>query len=272
MLGGIPFKYMKTMSGKVKLLVGMFMVASCAMASGANTPDQIRQYMDGVRQGSLPATMLMADAYQHGDGVTRNLARARQYFEVVAKAGDPVAQTILATMYSKGEGGPKDISRTIYWLRQSAMQNHPDALLALALRFKDGDGVKEDGQAAYNLMVRCAIHPVSEGKSIDPTPLACRFFIGDLELRQVKANNDQVALRKAMLFLALAFDDPNAARAQRGDADYARMLQAARKEYDQDQQYLTPESQQYIKDNLANRQTLFDGVAKSLDIPKILQR
>jgi len=259
------------MRRKIQILVGIILSVSCSLVSAANTPEEIQKYIDGAKKGSIPAAMLMADAYQHGDGVTRNLVKARQYYEIAAKGGEPVGQTILATMYVSGEGGPKDLGQTVYWLRQSAMQNHPEALLLLANMVRDGNGVKEDSRGAYNLLLRCAIHKISEGSYINPTPLMCRVMIADNELKSATPGN-QAALRKAMLFLALTFDDPYAQEAQRADKKYIQIIETARTEYQKDAQYLTPDSVQYLKDNLAARQVLFDSTIRTLETPEILKR
>lgn len=256
---------------KLSFLAGFVLAMSAGPALAANRSAEVQKFQQMAAGGSIPATLLLADAYQRGDGVAQDLVQARHYFEVAAQAGHPQAQTILATFYEQGQGGPKDAQKMIYWLRQAALQNDPNALFMLSDKLSQGDGLPRDARAAYNLLVRCAIQPVWDGRDANPTPVACRFFIADNDLRRA-ARTDQMAMRKALLFLALAFDDPHAAEAQRKKPELAEALRAARVEYEQDMQNLTPESRQYLHDSLADRQALFADIAASLDVPAILRQ
>jgi len=258
------------MPKKLSILLGFALAALSITTQAANTQEQVQEYLEMSVKGSIPATMLVADAYQHGDGVPQDLARARQYYEMAAKAGDPVAQTILATLYDTAQGGPRNPQKMIYWLRQSAMQNHPDALFMLSEKLKNGDGVAQDTRAAYNLLVRCAIQPVLNGSHLEKTPVACRFFLADNDLRTAAAN-DHGTRTKALIFLALAFDDPHAADVQHEDTTYVEVLRAARTEYEKDVKALPPEFSQYLQEQLADRSALFARIAQSLETPAILR-
>ena len=55
-----------------------------------------------------------------GEGITRNLAKAVEWFGKAADAGHPTAQLNFGTMYSKGDGVPKDLVQAYKWANLAA--------------------------------------------------------------------------------------------------------------------------------------------------------
>lgn len=255
---------------KRSILAGIVLALSCTLACAENSAEQVQNYLEMSKKGSIPATISLADAYQRGDGVEQDLERARTYYEVAAQAGNPMAQTILARMYDTAQGGPRDTVKMIYWLRQAAMQNTPEALYLLSDKLANGDGVPQDTRVAYNLLVRCAISPVWDGKRLNKTPVACRFFLADSDLR-LAGPDDYETRTRALIFLALAFGDPHAEDVQREDDTYAEVFRVSRIEYEKDIKTLPPEYAGTLQTELSDPPALFVRIAKQLETPEILK-
>lgn len=61
--------------------------------------------------GDMAAQTWLAERYRRGDGVPKDLARARALYEPAADAGEVVACRELAKLLEKGGGGPADRAR-----------------------------------------------------------------------------------------------------------------------------------------------------------------
>ena len=67
------------------------------------------------------------DAHTAGDYTT-----ALQELRPLAEQGDAWAQYFLADMYQRGLGVPKDVTEVIKWLRLAAEQRHVESMIGLA--------------------------------------------------------------------------------------------------------------------------------------------
>ena len=68
-----------------------------------------------------------ARAYEHGEGVPRNQARAAQLYCDAARAGDAEAQFSLGWMLANGRGMLRDDAQAAYFFALAAAQDHPHA-------------------------------------------------------------------------------------------------------------------------------------------------
>ena len=78
----------------------------------------------------------------------RNYEQAVYWLSKSAEQGDAVAQCELANCYEKGYGVEKDMAKHIYWLRLSAEQGYTDAMWSMFLRYAWGTGVERDVEKA----------------------------------------------------------------------------------------------------------------------------
>ncbi len=69
----------------------------------------------------------LARNYDRGDGVARDLSRARELYRSAADRGHADAQYNLGVMYSEGEGVRRDRNRAVALYRLAAEQGHADA-------------------------------------------------------------------------------------------------------------------------------------------------
>lgn len=76
---------------------------------------------------SAEAMRDLAIAYEHGEGVARDLQQARQLYCQSARLGDALAQYNLGWMYANGRGGARDDVTAAYFFQAAAEQGLPQA-------------------------------------------------------------------------------------------------------------------------------------------------
>ncbi len=77
-----------------------------------------------------------------------HVAKAAARFEQAAKLGNRRAQYQLGLLFARGEGVDRDLSRARELLRKAAMQGHPKAQFYLGQMFAFGDGGEKDNITA----------------------------------------------------------------------------------------------------------------------------
>jgi hypothetical protein len=83
-------------------------------------------------------------AYERGD-----YAEALQLLVPLAERGDARAQYMLGLAYDRGNGVPQDHAKAAIWYRKAAVQGAPDARASLGALYARGEGVPQDyAQAA----------------------------------------------------------------------------------------------------------------------------
>lgn len=70
---------------------------------------------------------LLAQAYEHGEGVQRDQAHAARLYCDAARAGDAEAQFSLGWMLANGRGAQRDDAQAAYFFSLAAAQSHPQA-------------------------------------------------------------------------------------------------------------------------------------------------
>lgn len=83
-----------------------------------------------------------------GDGKSRDMAQAAEWFRQSAAAGNAEGQFNLGLLYVSGQGVEKDYSKAAEWFRRAAEQGHPDAQFNLAVLYIGGLGVPQDDTVA----------------------------------------------------------------------------------------------------------------------------
>ncbi|NWG31221.1 MAG: transglycosylase SLT domain-containing protein [Rhodocyclaceae bacterium] len=96
------------------LALGAVSPAPSFAGSGAE-PEQWRQWREEAR------------AYEHGEGVAKDAARAYALYCQAAKAGDPEARYSLGWMIANGRGVPRDDAVAAYFFTLAAEQGHEPA-------------------------------------------------------------------------------------------------------------------------------------------------
>jgi TPR repeat protein len=76
----------------------------------------------------------------HGEGfLTKNPAKAADWFQQAAEGGDAEGQLLLARALLKGQGLPRDPDGALRWARTAAEQGQPDAMVFVGDRLRTTD-------------------------------------------------------------------------------------------------------------------------------------
>lgn len=75
----------------------------------------------------------MGRAYEFGTrGVMKDQTKAIDWYEKAAERGNIQAQYFLAEKYERGDGVPKDIDKALFWMRKAADHDKGDFMQNLA--------------------------------------------------------------------------------------------------------------------------------------------
>jgi hypothetical protein len=78
-------------------------------------------------QGDAQAQVELGFRYKHGEGVPKDYATARGWYEKAAAQGDATAQLNLGVLYADGLGMPQDYMRAYMWFNLAAAHPRGDA-------------------------------------------------------------------------------------------------------------------------------------------------
>ena len=109
----------------------------------------MRELRPLAEQGLAAAQFNLGLLYANGQGVPKDDAQARQWYEKAAAQGHAEAQVNLGILLAYARGGPQDYRMAVYWLRLSANQGNDLAQRKLGLMYERGDGVQQDYVRAY---------------------------------------------------------------------------------------------------------------------------
>jgi hypothetical protein len=80
----------------------------------------LREWRPLAEQGDARAQFSLGLSYENGDGVPRDHAKARAWYEKAAAQGDAKAQFYLGMQSSFGQGGPMDLVQAYMWYSLAA--------------------------------------------------------------------------------------------------------------------------------------------------------
>ena len=86
----------------------------------------------------------LGDKYYYGEGVTKDYAKAVEWFLKAANQGYAYAQYSLGHMYKQGKGVAKDYAKAVEWYRKAAKQGNAHAQYDLGNMYREGEGVAKD--------------------------------------------------------------------------------------------------------------------------------
>ena len=87
----------------------------------------LREWRPLAEQGDASAQFQLGLLYDNGDGVTRDLASAHQWYEKSAAQGEAKAQFYLGLQSAYGEGGPIDLVQAHIWYSLAAGNGYAHA-------------------------------------------------------------------------------------------------------------------------------------------------
>ena len=109
----------------------------------------LREWQPLAKQGDAVAQYYLGLLYANGQGVPKDDAQARQWYEKAAVQGHVDAQVNLGMLFDYGRGGPQDFKMAVRWYLRSANQGNELAQRKLGLLYERGDGVQQDFVQAY---------------------------------------------------------------------------------------------------------------------------
>jgi uncharacterized protein len=84
----------------------------------------LREWSPLAEKGDASAQFYLGLSYENGDGVPRDYAIARQWYEKSAAQGDEKAQLYLGLQSAFGQGGPVDLVQAHMWYSLAAEKGH----------------------------------------------------------------------------------------------------------------------------------------------------
>jgi len=96
--------------------------------SGPQAPeDKFAEVKRKAESGNTKDQLGLARMYYNGDGVTKDDAKAAEWYQKAAEQGNAFAQYNLGVMYDKGEGVTKDAAKAVEWWQKAAAQGNDAA-------------------------------------------------------------------------------------------------------------------------------------------------
>ena len=95
----------------------------------------------------------LAVAYDFGDGAEQNYSLAAKYYTLAAEQGHVGAQYNIGNMYRIGQGVEKDIPKAKMWLGKASASRHAIAMELLADLNSSSDKTRIDGASPQNTTI-----------------------------------------------------------------------------------------------------------------------
>jgi TPR repeat protein len=111
--------------------------------------DEAREiWIELADKNNTTAFINLANLYEHGQGVERNLPTSIAWLKKAAELGDSRGQFQLGMAYEKGLGVKKDLHEAAKWLEKAAEQNDGRAQFNLGVMFATnfGQGIMTSSQ------------------------------------------------------------------------------------------------------------------------------
>jgi len=109
----------------------------------------LHEWQPLAEQGQAIAQYQLGLLYANGKGVTKDDAKARQWYEKAAMQGHTEAQVNLGVLLMYARGGQQDYKMAVYYLRLAANQGNDLAQRRLGQMYERGEGVQQDFVKAY---------------------------------------------------------------------------------------------------------------------------
>lgn len=116
-------------------------------------------YAKAAEKGFLESEIALASCYYNGNGVERNIAKAKEWYLKAAEKGNPEAQYMLSACYlCSDEKNKADMDKVVYWLLESGKQNFAPAQYSLGDMLFNDKRTAEDEKGALVWFTLAAIN------------------------------------------------------------------------------------------------------------------
>lgn len=145
-----------------------------------------------ARTGNPDAETILGNLYLNGQGVSQNYVKADYWYKKAAAQGDAIAETTLGHIYDlSGVWVKANYIKAVYWFRKAAAQGNAEAEFRLGSNYLAGLGVKTNDTKAAAWWRKAAAQGYSTAE----------YYLGALYLtgKGVSQNNKKAAFwyRKA---------------------------------------------------------------------------
>ena len=105
---------------------------------------------EAARKGDIHAQVNVGLMYEYGQGVKKDLLKAKYWYEKASEAGDPKAAYNLGLLYENGSAGEQNITKALMLFQQAAQQHNVNAQYHLGVLFSESKYIPPDlSRAAY---------------------------------------------------------------------------------------------------------------------------
>lgn len=142
--------------GNAAYIDGLYGEAAQFWTRAAEKEDPLSQFNLGI-------------LFEHGKGVSQDMAQAVYWYSLAANQNLPGAQTNLANIFVKGTAGvPRNVSKAVFWYLKAADLGHADAQFSLAKLLLDGapPELAPDPEAAESWLQVAARNGHTEAESV----------------------------------------------------------------------------------------------------------
>ena len=132
--------------------------ATPAAAPTSDATSRLASLQTAAALGKPDAQIDLGLAYAKGQGVARDYAAARPWFERAANQGAAKGEYYFGVMYERGLGGPRSYATAMQWYQRAADQGYAPAEVALGRFYGRGLGGQRDIKARTDWYRRAAHH------------------------------------------------------------------------------------------------------------------
>ena len=136
-------------------------------SDSAGAPDAAigsAKLVKAAASGDPAAAFEVAARYAAGDHVSKDLAKAADWYQRAAEGGVAVAQYRLGSLYERGQGVSKDLTKAVDWYQRAADQGNVNAMHNLAVLMSEGVGGPPDQQKALQWFQAAADYGVRDSQ------------------------------------------------------------------------------------------------------------
>jgi len=113
-------------------------------------------FKQGAEHGDVRSMHNLGVAYEKGDGVAQDYAKAREWYEKAVVKGDASSMNRLGWIYSNGLGVARDDAKAREWYEQAAAKGDTTAMFLLGALYNEGHGVAQDYTKAHEWYEKAA--------------------------------------------------------------------------------------------------------------------
>lgn len=126
--------------------IASFSIQSSHLQQSSEEVDALQRAANG---GDASAQLKLAQAYEDGNGVPKDVVQAAAWYRKAAEQGNAEAQNSLGVMYHVGEGVDENKRLAVEWYEKAARQRNANAMFNLGVAYYNGDGVQVDDDLSY---------------------------------------------------------------------------------------------------------------------------